>query len=121
MKVKKVILKKGNVKDFFKSVEKSINEPIKENKSVLYIEDIDVFRKILTGERLKILSIIRHKNPKSVYELAKMLKRDRSNVITDLDILQNLGLVDFKEELCGAREMTRPVANYDNLNLNIEI
>lgn len=57
---------------------------------------------------------------KTVYELAKIAKRDRPNVIKDLNILRNLGLIELQQEK-GIRTMIRPVADYDKIQISIEI
>ena len=74
----------------------------------------------MSEERIRLLRIIRHKKPKSIYSLAKLVKRDRKNVITDLNILRNAGLIELQEEK-GIRTMTRPIADYDRLEISIEI
>jgi predicted transcriptional regulator len=122
MKIKKVILKKGNLETFFKEVSRDIKRKKINDKCqpVIYVEDINAFKKILTEERIKVMRIIREKKPLSVYSLAKILKRDRSTLTTDLSILQNAGLVEMKEEN-GVRHMTRPIVDYDRLDVSIEI
>jgi predicted transcriptional regulator len=122
MKIKKVMLKKGNLDAFFAEVEKDLRQKkIKDGcEPVIYVEDINAFKKILTEERIAILRAIKEKKPNSVYSLAKMLKRDRSTVTTDLAILKNAGLIEIKEEQ-GVRFMTRPIVDYDRLDVSIEI
>ncbi len=74
----------------------------------LVFDSYEAFRKVMTPERLKILHVIREKEPKSVYELAKILDRDRRNIIKDLEMLEMLGLVEFEEEKHGKRRSRRP-------------
>ena len=85
--------------DAFKRVERG--EEFHEEKIV--VENLDVLRKILTPERLRILQVIRNERPGSIYELAKLLDRDRAAVVRDLEYLQQLGLVEFEEEKHGKR------------------
>jgi predicted transcriptional regulator len=122
MKIKKVILKKGNLESFFKEIDKDLKRKnMKDNcQPVIYVEDINAFKKILTRERIRVLRAIKEKKPTSVYSLAKMLKRDRSTLTLDLSILQNAGLIELKEEQ-GIRAMTRPIVNYDQIDVSIEI
>jgi len=87
----------------------------------LVFESYEAFRKVLTPERLKILHVIREKRPKSVYELAKILCRDRRNVIKDLEILELLGLVEFEEEKRGKRRSKRPIVPYDEIEVSIPV
>ena len=122
MKIKKVTLKKGNLETFFREIGRDIKRKSISDKCqpVIYVEDINAFKKILTEQRIKVLREIREKKPLSVYSLAKMLKRDRSTLTLDLSILQNAGLIELKEEN-GIRHMTRPIVDYDRLDVSIEI
>lgn len=87
----------------------------------LVFDSYEAFRKVMTPERLKILHVIREKEPKSVYELAKILGRDRRNVIKDLEMLEMLGLVEFEEEKHGKRRSRRPVVPYDEIEVSIPV
>ena len=84
--------------DAFKRVERG--EEFHEEKIV--VESLDVLRKILTPERIRILQVIKNERPGSIYELAKLLDRDRAAVVRDLEYLQQIGL-EFEEERHGKR------------------
>ena len=121
MHIKKVIIKKGTVKEFFRNVEQKLKKPLSMTEHTeIYVENVNVFRKMLTEERLRLLICIKERKPESVYAVAKMLKRDRSNVIADLTMLANLGFVELNEER-GSRMMTRPVTPYDKIEISIEM
>ena len=55
----------------------------------------------------------------SVYELAKLLKRDIKNTHDDVQILAGLGLVDLIKTKEG-RERNTPVVNYEKILLEIQ-
>lgn len=103
--------------DALKRVERG--EEFHEEKIV--VENLDVLRKILTPERLRILQVIRSEKPKSIYELAKLLDRDRAAVVRDLEYLQQLGLVEFEEERRGKRRSRKPVVPYDEIEVSIPV
>jgi len=105
------------VVDALKRVERG--EEFYEEKIV--VENLDVLRKILTPERLRILQVIRSEKPKSIYELAKLLDRDRAAVVRDLEYLQQLGLVEFEEERRGKRRSRKPVVPYDEIEVSIPV
>ena len=94
-------------------------EDFKDEKIV--VESLDTLRKVLTPERLKILQTIKTHNPKSVYELAKILDRDRSAVIRDLEVLESLGLVEFSEDKKSGRKRRKPVVPYDEIYIRIPV
>lgn len=87
----------------------------------LVFDSYEAFRKVLTPERLKILHVIREEEPKSIYELAKILGRDRRNVIKDLEVLEMMGLIEFVEEQRGRRKVKRPVVPYDEIDVSISV
>ncbi|MCZ7356953.1 MAG: hypothetical protein O8C66_04365 [Candidatus Methanoperedens sp.] len=60
--------------------------------------------KILTRERLRLLSIIREKRLESISELARILKRKESNVHNDLTFLEGIGLLSLRKGKITSRK-----------------
>lgn len=89
-------------------------------RSGVYFENLDAMRKVLTEKRMELLHVIKEEHPSSVYELAKMLGRNLSNVIDDLGYLKELGLVDLKLSRKD-RKKTVPSVSYDKINLEIAV
>jgi len=123
MKVKeiKVIIRPleedlGEVVEAFKKVEG--REEFEEEKIV--VESLDVLRKILTPERMRILQVIKNEKPNSIYELAKLLGRDRAAVIRDLEVLQKIGLVKISEEK-DEKGRKKPIVPYDEIVVKIPV
>lgn len=86
----------------------------------LYFENLEAMRRILTENRLRILKVIKKEHPSSVYELAKILKRDFKNTYNDVRILAELGLVDLKKTKEG-RERSTPIVHYEKILLEIQV
>ena len=78
------------------------------------------FRKFLTQSRLHLLRTIKAGKPGSIYELSKMVGRDKGNVAEDLEILANLGLIKFEQEK-GGRKIKKPAVDFDILEVRIPI
>ena len=123
MKVKeiKVIIRPleedfDEVVEAFKKVEG--REEFEEEKIV--VESLDVLRKILTPERMRILQVIKNEKPGSIYELAKLLGRDRAAVIRDLEVLQKIGLVEISEEK-DEKGRKKPIVPYDEIVVKIPV
>ena len=123
MKVKeiKVIIRPleedlDEVVEAFKKIER--REEFEEEKIV--VESLDVLRKILTPERMRILQVIKNEKPNSIYELAKLLGRDRAAVIRDLEVLQKIGLVKISEEK-DERGRKKPIVPYDEIVVKIPV
>ena len=83
--------------------------------------DIKLLRQLLSNEKARILYQIKHKSPKSIYNLAKILKRDLKSVREDLHLLERFGFIEFHEEKVGKRFSIKPVLSTDRLQIFIDI
>ena len=82
--------------------------------------EISQLRQVLSNERAKLLSIIKSKNPESMYHLAKLLERDFKSVKKDLSILQKFGIIDFEKSEKGRRRRLKPLLSVDKLQINFD-
>ncbi len=124
MKIKKIDIGiktlEENLNDFSKTWKKlQAGEKVKKKERV-YFDSIDSMRSILTNNRLLILKTISERNPKSVYELAKLLKRDLKNVNQDLNLLSEIGLVVLEKHKTD-KERVVPYVGYDKILLEIPV
>lgn len=124
MKVKNVKIGIRTKEEAFKEASEvmkrlSRGEKVKKQTGI-YFENLDAMRKILTEKRLEILHTIKEKRPSSTYKLAKILRRDLTNVIDDLRYLEELGLVGLKKSKTG-KEKTIPTVDYDKIRLEIGV
>lgn len=88
----------------------------------VYFTSIEAARNLLTPSRLALLLAIRTKRPRSMYELAKTLKRDFKNVQEDLRLLERYGLVRMtRSRRRGARRVRVPKAVFGEIALKIAI
>ncbi len=83
--------------------------------------DISLLRQLLSNEKARILYQIKHKKPKSIYQLAKLLKRDLKSVRQDVHLLERFGFIEFYEENVGKRSSIKPVLSTDRLQIFIEV
>lgn len=86
----------------------------------VYFTSIEAARNLLTPSRLAVLRAVRTKRPRSIYELAKTLKRDYKNVQEDLGILERYGLVRVTKSR-GSRRARVPEALFGEIALRIAI
>ncbi|MBI3813336.1 MAG: ArsR family transcriptional regulator [Nitrospinae bacterium] len=126
MKIKNVIIgirsieeMLNNAKDVMERLERG--EKVKKKRAGVYFENLDVMRKAITHERLKILKAIKEKHPESIYELARLLNRNLKNVSSDVHYLAELGLIELEKEKSNGREKTMPIVNYDKILLEIPV
>ena len=124
MKLKRVKIGIKSVKealDDFVKTGKAIEggEKVKKEKGV-YFESIEGFRKALTPKRLELLHLIKERHPKSLQELARLANRDMKSIITDIEILEGLDLIDMRRRKEGRRE-SEPKVNYDAIELLVAV
>jgi predicted transcriptional regulator len=86
----------------------------------IYFDSIDSMRGVLTNNRLLILKAIRKHHPKSVYELAKHLRRDLKNVNQDLRLLSDIGLVTLEKTEIDRKRLI-PQVDYKKIVLEIAV
>ncbi|MBI3813832.1 MAG: hypothetical protein HY279_05110, partial [Nitrospinae bacterium] len=94
-------------------------EKVKSEKG-LYFESIEGFRKALTPKRLELLHIIKEKQPESLQELARLVKRDMKSIVTDIKILEGLDLIDMRRKKEGRKESI-PTIDYERIDLQIAV
>ncbi|MEK6527801.1 MAG: hypothetical protein AABZ36_02810 [Nitrospirota bacterium] len=124
MKIKNVRLEIQDEDKFISEVRRDLKkigkgESVK-NRSTLSFESLKAMRKFITDERLKILKAVRKYHPNSIYQLAKIVKRDTKNVSDDVHFLSDIGLLDIKESKEG-RKKTTPVVNYKKILIEIPV
>ena len=106
-------------RDAFKAVEarRRINR-----REGVYFTSIEAARNLLTPNRLALLRAVRSGRPGSIYELAKMVRRDLKNVQDDLRLLERYGLIRMADATsAGKRRVRIPQAVFDQIALKIAI
>lgn len=96
--------------EFEKVSKREIVEPQPHKVIVKSIKDA---ANIFTPERINLLQTIREKKPNSVIELAAMLNRKQSEVLSDLKYLEGFRLVELTQK--------RPDISYDIVHITIPI
>ncbi|MEK6539912.1 MAG: hypothetical protein AABZ21_04685 [Deltaproteobacteria bacterium] len=124
MKIKRVKIGIKSLKEVLEGVKETMEkiergEKVKKRRGV-YFENLAAFRRALTEKRLEVLHVIKRERPSSVYELAKLLKRDAKNVTQDLEYLKDIGLVEIKRTK-EKKERTIPEVKYDKIDLEIAV
>ena len=124
MKVKKIRIKIMGMEEWFGHVESVLvgfnKGESKKYQATVSFENLVLLRKALSPRRMQLLSIIKHKKPESVYELAKMVERDRKSVVIDIGILRELGFVELKKQY-KERAMVKPSVPFEEINIGVKI
>ena len=92
----KVIVRTGNVKDFFaraKSAAQKADQAEKIEKTITFsFEEPAQMFSLLSDSRRKLMHEVM-REPKSISQLVEVLNRDRSSITRDIGKLEELGLV----------------------------
>jgi predicted transcriptional regulator len=105
-----------------KSMRSSFKDAIKTKKpqvedNIIRFNNFEAISGILSATKMELFNCILLKNPKSLYELAKFMDKDQSQILRDVKILETLGVIDLVSEFDGGKEKTRPVAKYDEIKI----
>jgi predicted transcriptional regulator len=84
-------------------------------------KEIAELRQLLSDEKARMLYTIKTRSPTSIYELAKMLKRDFKSVRQDIELLKRFGFVRFEQVKKGERKSLKPLINMDKLKITINL
>jgi len=98
--MRNVIVKTGTVEDFFvrgREIAGGIDrgEALQPEYSLTFEDPADMFT-VMSPARLELFRAAK-KEPSSIAALAQRIKRDRSSVKKDVDLLVDAGLLDVKE------------------------
>jgi predicted transcriptional regulator len=91
----------------------------KDDEIVLCFEDLSVFAKVFSPERLRLLRTVRDKKPASLNELAKILGRDYPNVYNDARFLAEQGILELQEKPGRGRGTIKPTFDWDGFDIAV--
>jgi predicted transcriptional regulator len=128
IEVKEVEIEIKSISEVAKEAD-AIMQKVKEGKRVefegkkIVVPSLDLLRKCLTPERIRMLHVIKKYKPSSIYELAKIMRKDRRNVLKDLHFLNDFGLVMVKKEskLSSPRRNMVPTVDFSRIVVGIPI
>jgi len=109
-----IVEEEGAFNTLFKKITRS-------NDKEFDFEALAALRHLLSNEKARLLNTIKSKNPKSLYQLAKMLKRDFKSVSDDIKLLERFGFIDMIAEKTGNRERLRPILAVNEVVIRIKI
>lgn len=82
-------------------------------------ESLSSLRRLLSNEKARLIHLIKSKKPKSIYELAKLAKRDFKSVVEDVKLFEKFGLIEMISEKTGKRERLKPTLTIDSLYIHL--
>lgn len=114
MKLKVLNIKISKRDDFFKGVEESLNsgQAFYDKSNSIEFESMDIFKRLMTKNKLQILICISRIRPQSINQLAKFLQREYPHVLNDCHALETYGFIKL-EDVEGLRKQFRPKLVFD--------
>ena len=79
-------------------------------------KDFDRFTK-----NLGVLSAILTHKPKSIYELAKLIEMDVSNLNKLIDFFESVGAITIKTSQASGRSVKTPVVEYGQVEFDLKV
>lgn len=130
MKVNKIVIKIQSEEDFFKELDRTVSEVSEDLKkgivkpvdyAAISFTSLSEMRSTFSPNRLKLLSAIKKFNPHSIYELSKILKRDRRHIMKDIKALRSLGVLKVKKSKLNGRKTSVLTVPYDEVDIAFKI
>ncbi len=105
---------KSSLKEFARAYEKASKGEVVE-RDTIGVSNLKELQTLLSPKRLELLKVIKEHKPRSIKELAELVKRDFRNVYRDLVILEAVGLVELEKK---GKEV-KPIVDYDEIVIRI--
>jgi len=114
MKPSKIILE-----DFKKALKDARSGRLKGEHHELSFDNKKDFDRFV--KNLGILQAIAFYKPKSIYELAKVIGMDVSNLNKLIDFFQEVGVVTIKSSTKQGRNMKTPIMEYESIEFDLKV
>lgn len=115
---KEIIVAFKSLDELGKEAIKSIKnrKPSIQPENIIYFDSWTSFRGFMSLQKLEILTMISSLEPKSIYELMRLLDRSLSAVQKDCEALEQVGFITLEKQKTGRGQVVpRLKFNYDKI------
>jgi predicted transcriptional regulator len=115
---KEIIVAFKSLDELGKEAIKSIKnrKPSLQPENIIYFDSWTSFRGFMSLQKLEILTMISSLEPKSIYELMRLLDRSLSAVQKDCEALEQVGFITLEKQKTGRGQVVpRLKFNYDKI------
>lgn len=84
-------------------------------------EGLLALRQLLNNEKARMIHVIKHQKPHSIYNLSKKLERPFKAVIDDIKLLERFGFIELVREKTKKRVRHKPEVVVDNIVISVKI
>ena len=126
MKIKALKITFESMADFKTRTRKALESAIKRGKKSIQPNDtlvwasVEAYQQFMSDQKYTILAAIYKYEPKSIYQLAKILNRAQQNVARDCDLLEKHGFISFREAE-GSRKSKAPMLSFDYNTIVVQL
>lgn len=103
--------------DFKRALKKARTGNLKKHFEVSF-DDRKDFNKFI--KNIDVLICIQTMKPDSVYHLAKLMKKDQSNLNKILNLFESYGVIHFDKTTRENRSLNRPIVGYDKIEFDLK-
>jgi predicted transcriptional regulator len=104
--------------DFKKALKKARKGQLKGDHFELAFDNKKDFDRFV--KNLSILSAILTYKPKSIYELAKLVSMDVSNLNKLVDFFETIGAIKIKTSIVSGRTVKTPIVEYGHIEFDLK-
>lgn len=79
--------------------------------------EIKHFKRFVSN--IDVLTFIQLLNPKSIYELARMMQKDVGNLNKLINFFEQLGALEIKEKQVNGRTVKKPIVPYQKIEFDL--
>jgi predicted transcriptional regulator len=108
-----------SLSDFKKSLKDARKGKLKGEHYELSFDNKKDFNRFV--KNLGILAAILNHRPKSIYELAKLLSMDVSNLSKLIDFFETVGAIKIKSKTVSGREVKMPIVEYEQIEFDLKV
>ena len=117
-KIAKIIIKSvSEIKREWKEAFQGKKRGVQKDNELIFT-GFETVAKIFSKNRIEVLKAIITEQPKSIYEISKIVNRDFKNVHSDVKFLEEIGLIELKN-VGDPRGGLMPVAKFSGIELDL--
>lgn len=118
--MKKLIVSLKTPSEVFANFKDALKNPSDYNKNSNFeisFDNKNDFERFIRN--IDILTYIINLKPSSVYELAKLAKRDVSNLNKIIKFFNELGVIKIQKNKISGRNINKPIVEYDTIQFKL--
>ncbi|WP_413560637.1 hypothetical protein [Bdellovibrio sp. HCB209] len=104
--------------DFKKALKSARKGTLKGDHYEVSFDDKKEFDKFV--KNMGLLAVILNQKPKSVYELAKLVEMDISNLNKIILFFEKVGVIKIKTSTASGRSVKTPIVEYEQIEFNLK-